>query len=73
MSAVERSKHLRVARMSPYLQFMVGPLLRYDTVDEQGVWRGAAMIVSESCMLLLLSARDAKQCADRCATPSYTV
>ena len=47
MSAVERSKHLRVARMSPYLQFMVGPLLRYDTVDEAGVWRGAAMIVSK--------------------------
>ncbi|TFK88792.1 hypothetical protein K466DRAFT_575189 [Polyporus arcularius HHB13444] len=46
MSAVERSKHLRVARMSPYLQFMAGPLLRYDTVDEHGVWRGAAMIVT---------------------------
>ncbi len=46
MNAVERSKHLRVARMSPYLQFMAGPLLRYDTV-EHGVWRGAAMIVSE--------------------------
>lgn len=47
MNAVERSKHLRVARMNPYLQFMVGPLLRYDTVDEAGVWRGAAMIVSK--------------------------
>lgn len=47
MTAVERSKHLRVARMNPHLQFMAGPLLRYDTVDEQGVWRGAAMIVSE--------------------------
>ena len=47
MSAVERSKHLRVARMSPFLQFMAGPLLRYDTVDAAGVWRGAAMIVSE--------------------------
>ena len=47
MNAVERSKQLRVARMSPYLQFMAGPLLRYDTVDERGVWRGAAMIVSE--------------------------
>ncbi|EJF62578.1 hypothetical protein DICSQDRAFT_84388 [Dichomitus squalens LYAD-421 SS1] len=46
MSAVERSKHLRVARMNPHLQYMVGPLLRYDTVDEQGVWRGAAMIVT---------------------------
>lgn len=47
MSAVERSKHLRVARMSPFLQFMAGPLLRYDTTDAAGVWRGAAMIVSE--------------------------
>ncbi|KAI1788498.1 hypothetical protein LXA43DRAFT_894527 [Ganoderma leucocontextum] len=46
MNAVERSKHLRVARTTPYLQFMVGPLLRYDTVDEAGVWRGAAMIVT---------------------------
>lgn len=26
-------------------QFMVGPLLRYDTVEE-GVWYGAVMIVS---------------------------
>jgi len=26
---------------------MCGPLLRYDTVDEQGVWRGAALLVSE--------------------------
>ncbi len=47
MNAIERSKHLRVARTTPYLQFMVGPLLRYDTVDEAGVWRGAAMIVSK--------------------------
>ncbi|KAI0350240.1 hypothetical protein OH77DRAFT_1431241 [Trametes cingulata] len=46
MSAVERSKNLRVARMNPYLQFMAGPLLRYDTMDERGVWRGAAMIVT---------------------------
>ncbi|KAI0648264.1 hypothetical protein C8Q79DRAFT_905728 [Trametes meyenii] len=46
MSAVERSRNLRVARMNPYLQFMAGPLLRYDTVDEAGVWRGAAMIVT---------------------------
>ena len=47
MTAVERSKHLRVARMTPFLQFMAGPLLRYDTVDAMGTWRGAAMIVSE--------------------------
>ncbi|KAL0947072.1 hypothetical protein HGRIS_013213 [Hohenbuehelia grisea] len=46
MTAVERSQILRVARMEPHLQFMVGPLLRYDTVDEQGVWRGAALIVT---------------------------
>ncbi|KAL1680859.1 hypothetical protein EV122DRAFT_206983 [Schizophyllum commune] len=46
MSAVERSKVLRVARMEPHLQFMVGPLLRYDTVDADGVWHGAAMIVT---------------------------
>ena len=33
--------------MNPYLQYMCGPLLRYDTVDESGVWHGAALIVSE--------------------------
>ena len=47
MSPVERSQNLRVARMQPYLQFMAGPLLRYDTVDADGVWRGAALIVSK--------------------------
>ncbi|KAI5124487.1 hypothetical protein M0805_003014 [Coniferiporia weirii] len=46
MSAVERSQYLRAVRMNPYLQLMVGPLLRYDTVDEEGVWYGACMIVS---------------------------
>ncbi|OBZ75883.1 hypothetical protein A0H81_04778 [Grifola frondosa] len=46
MSAIERSQALRVARMDPHLQFMAGPLLRYDTVDEQGIWHGAAMIVT---------------------------
>ncbi|GLB35393.1 hypothetical protein LshimejAT787_0209580 [Lyophyllum shimeji] len=46
LSAVERSQTLRVARMHPHLQFMVGPLLRYDTVDEYGIWHGAAMIVT---------------------------
>ncbi len=42
--------------MNPILQFMAGPLLRYDTVDEDGVWHGAAMIVSEctSAKLILL-------------------
>ncbi|KZT28528.1 hypothetical protein NEOLEDRAFT_1154428 [Neolentinus lepideus HHB14362 ss-1] len=46
MSPVERSKILKSARTEPHLQFMVGPLLRYDTVDEQGVWHGAALIVT---------------------------
>ncbi|KNZ75467.1 hypothetical protein J132_02800 [Termitomyces sp. J132] len=46
LSAVERSQALRIARMDPHLQFMVGPLLRYDTVDEFGIWHGAAMIVT---------------------------
>ncbi|KAF8232307.1 hypothetical protein L208DRAFT_1272706 [Tricholoma matsutake] len=46
MTAVERSQMLRVARLDPHLQFMVGPLLRYDTVDEHGVWHGAALIVT---------------------------
>lgn len=61
LSAVERSQALRIPRMDPHLQvclvflmlvhklrsfkFMVGPLLRYDTV-ENGVWYGAVMIVS---------------------------
>lgn len=31
--------------MNPYLQLMVGPLLRYDTVDENGIWHGACLIV----------------------------
>lgn len=47
MSPVERSQNLRVASMHPILQFMAGPLLRYDTVTEDGVWHGAAMVVSE--------------------------
>ena len=46
MTAVERSRNLRVAKTKPHLQFMVGPLLRYDTI-ENGIWRGAALIVSE--------------------------
>ncbi|KAJ7109226.1 hypothetical protein C8R44DRAFT_280276 [Mycena epipterygia] len=45
MSAVERSNALRIPRMNPHLQFMVGPLLRYDTV-ENGVWHGAVLIVT---------------------------
>ncbi|TFK42983.1 hypothetical protein BDQ12DRAFT_677131 [Crucibulum laeve] len=46
MSAVERSQTLRVARMEPHLQFMCGPLLKYDTVDEQGIWHGAVLVVT---------------------------
>jgi hypothetical protein len=51
LSPLERSKALnsRKIAMEPYLQFMCGPLLRYDTVDEHGVWHGAALIVSECC------------------------
>ena len=47
MSPVERSQLFKVARMEPYLQFMVGPLLRYDTIDERGVWNGFALVVSK--------------------------
>ncbi|PCH38463.1 hypothetical protein WOLCODRAFT_66563 [Wolfiporia cocos MD-104 SS10] len=46
MSAAERARSYRVAQMEPHLQLMSGPLLRYDTVDEQGFWRGAALIVA---------------------------
>ncbi|KJA20267.1 hypothetical protein HYPSUDRAFT_68674 [Hypholoma sublateritium FD-334 SS-4] len=46
MSPVERSQALRVPRMEPHLQFMCGPLLRYDTVDAHGIWHGAALIVT---------------------------
>lgn len=44
----ERARIQRVPRMDPHLQLMVGPLLRYDTVDENGLWHGAALIVSTS-------------------------
>jgi hypothetical protein len=55
LSPVERSKALNFRKtvMQPYLQFMCGPLLRYDTVDEHGVWHGAALIVSECCCFSL--------------------
>ena len=46
MNPVERTQHLRAGTMDPMLQLMCGPLLRYDTV-ENGIWYGAAMIVSE--------------------------
>ena len=46
---VERSQILQLRKnfMDPYLQFICGPLLRYDNVDEHGVWNGAALIVSK--------------------------
>jgi hypothetical protein len=47
LSAAERSQSHQTRKMNPYLQFMCGPLLRYDTVDERAVWHGAALIVSE--------------------------
>jgi hypothetical protein len=47
LSAVERTHRFKTARMNPHLQFMAGPLLRFDTIDEHGVWCGSAMIVSE--------------------------
>ena len=47
LSAVERSKILRSVRMDPVLQYMVGPLLKYDTVDEKDIWHGACLIVSK--------------------------
>lgn len=47
MSAAERSDALNAPpRMNPHLQLMCGPLLRFDTVDDIGVWRGAAMVVT---------------------------
>ncbi|KIM80802.1 hypothetical protein PILCRDRAFT_822082 [Piloderma croceum F 1598] len=46
MSPIERSQRFKVARMEPHLQFMVGPLLRYDAIDERGVWNGFALIVT---------------------------
>ncbi|KAK7689123.1 hypothetical protein QCA50_007814 [Cerrena zonata] len=46
LSAVERSRNFTVARMNPHLQLMAGPLLRYDTVDQDGVWHGAALVVT---------------------------
>jgi hypothetical protein len=51
LGPVERSQtlNLRKKTMQPYLQYMCGPLLRYDTVDEHGVWHGAALIVSKCC------------------------
>ncbi|KAI6039939.1 hypothetical protein EDC04DRAFT_1590102 [Pisolithus marmoratus] len=46
MSPVERASAQRTPQMRPLLQLMVGPLLRYDTIDMNGVWHGAALIVT---------------------------
>jgi len=48
--SLKRSKDLNVWKtlMQPCLQFACGPLLRYDTIED-GVWHGAALIVSECC------------------------
>ncbi|KAJ3552242.1 hypothetical protein NM688_g4254 [Phlebia brevispora] len=32
--------------VTPILQLTAGPMLRYDTVDENGIWHGAALIVT---------------------------
>ena len=63
LSAVARSQNLRVARMNPHLQFMAGPLLRYDTVDQNGVWHGAAMVVSEYVSLAFVASRIPNPCS----------
>ena len=54
LGPVERSQNLNLRKriMQPYLQFMCGPLLRYDAVDQNGVWHGAALIVSKCCSIL---------------------
>lgn len=48
LGPVERSQELNFKRrmMDPYLQLMCGPLLRYDTIDEHGMWHGAVLIVT---------------------------
>ncbi|KAM6500879.1 hypothetical protein JOM56_003893 [Amanita muscaria] len=45
MTPAERSQYYRVAHMGPPLQFMCGPLLKYDTVVDY-VWYGAVLIVT---------------------------
>ncbi|TCD60721.1 hypothetical protein EIP91_009627 [Steccherinum ochraceum] len=46
LSPSERSALKPQARTEPHLQFMAGPLLRYDTVTPGGIWRGAVLIVT---------------------------
>ncbi|KAI6036071.1 hypothetical protein BKA83DRAFT_104189 [Pisolithus microcarpus] len=50
MPPAERAMAQRIPQMSPLLQFMVGPLLRYDTIDMNGVWHGAALILPLYCV-----------------------
>ncbi|KAF8352304.1 hypothetical protein F5887DRAFT_23349 [Amanita rubescens] len=45
LSPEERSRFQQIARMDPPLQFMCGPLLKYDTVVNN-VWYGAALIIT---------------------------
>lgn len=55
LPAAERARMQKAPRTDPYLQFMVGPLLRYDTVDENGLWHGAVMIVSAYVAYVLVA------------------
>jgi len=59
LGPVERSQNLNLRKriMQPYLQYMCGPLLRYDTVDEHGVWHGAALIISKFVVEFFFSLR----------------
>lgn len=48
--------------MSPHLQLVCGPLLKYDTIDKDGIYHGACLIVSKSvyyghCVFLALNLR----------------
>ncbi|KIJ16745.1 hypothetical protein PAXINDRAFT_180062 [Paxillus involutus ATCC 200175] len=78
LPAVERSRTQRTPRMNPYLQFMVGPLLRYDTVDENGLWHGAALIVTADSGSLyephpvLTYQWDPEERTEPCASPQST-
>ncbi|EJD46069.1 hypothetical protein AURDEDRAFT_63375 [Auricularia subglabra TFB-10046 SS5] len=47
LTAVERSRlHPPPPRMDPHLQFMAGPMLRFDTIENGDTWLGACMIVT---------------------------
>jgi len=56
LTAVERSRiYPPIPRMDPHLQFMAGPLLRFDTIENGDTWLGACMVVSELYSLRLRS------------------